>query len=110
MTPEGTDEAATATISCPPGPYTSYPLSDFAVSQAAVSAMLLECVANTTDIDCALQQLKEVSALIGKTCKPLDLVAIKKAMQKADEKKNISRMVLISLIVLIICAIIMYLS
>lgn len=66
--------------------------------------------ANTTDIDCALQQLEEVSALIGKTCKPMDLVAIKKAKQKADEKKNISRIVLISLIVLIICAIIMYLS
>ena len=66
--------------------------------------------ANTTDIDCALQQLKEVSALIGKTCKPMDLVAIKKAMKKADEKKNISRIVLISLIVIIICAIIMYLN
>ena len=65
---------------------------------------------NTTDIDTAIQQLKEVSALIGKTCKPKDLEVVKIVKQKADEKKNISRIVLISLIVLIICAIIKYLS
>lgn len=65
---------------------------------------------NTSDIDSALQKLQEISALIGKTCKLKDLEVIKKVKQKADKKNNINKIVLISIIVSLICAIIMYLN
>ena len=65
--------------------------------------------ANTTDIDIAIQWLKEIANSVGKTCNETDFIAIRKVQQKANEKKKIYKVLLIT-IILLLCATLLFLN
>ena len=62
--------------------------------------------ANTTDIETAIQWLKEIANSVGKTCNEKDFIALRKIQQKSNEKKKIYITSLITIIILVLCAII----
>ena len=62
--------------------------------------------ANTTDIETAIQWLKETASSVGKTCNEKDFIALRKMQQKYNEKKKIYRTILITTIIITLCAII----
>ena len=66
--------------------------------------------ANTPDVEISLKRLKELALSLGKSCNEYDFVAIREAHKKYIEKKKISKYIILILIIIAICAIIMFLN
>ncbi len=64
--------------------------------------------AKTPDVEITLKRLKELAHSLGKSCNASDFVAIRKAHKKYVEKKKISKYIILILIIIAICAIIMF--
>ena len=64
--------------------------------------------ANTPDVEISLKRLKELAHSLGKSCNEYDFVAIREANKKYIEKKKISKYIILILIIIAICAIIMF--